>query len=79
MPGMMKQETWRGSQAKEEICPQSSESEVERESDPLKCTNSEVALEKPQFLNQKISLSLPGETSFNFYIGIWVTTLDTTN
>jgi len=71
MPGMMKQETWRGSQAKEGVCPKSSKSEVERESHSLKCTNSGVSLEKPQFLNQKISLNLLGETSFNFYIGIW--------
>jgi hypothetical protein len=28
--------------------------------------------QKPQFLNQKISLNLSGDTSFKFYIGIWV-------
>ena len=71
MPVMMKQETWRGSQAKEGVCPKSSESEVEREAHSLKCTNSGVAPEKPQFLNQKISLNPPRDTSFNFYIGIW--------
>ena len=72
MPGMMKQETWRGSPAKEGVCPKSSKSEVERESHSVKCTNSGAAPEKPQFLNQKISLNLPRGTSFNFYIGIWV-------
>jgi hypothetical protein len=72
MPGMMKQETWRGNPAKEGVCPKSSKSEAERESHSVKYTNSGVAPEKPQFLNQKISLNLPGETSFNFYIGIWV-------
>ena len=72
MPGMMKQEIWRGSPAKEGVCPKSSLSEVERESHPVKCTNSGATLEKPQFRNQKISLNLPGKTSFNFYIGIWV-------
>ena len=72
MPGMMKQETWRGSPAKEGVCPKSSESEVERESHSFKSTNSGVPPEKSKFLNQKISLNLPGDTSFNFYIGIWV-------
>jgi hypothetical protein len=72
MPGMMKQETlMRGSQAKGGVCPKSSKSKVERESHSLKCTNSGVPLEKSQFFNQKISLNLPGETSFNFYVGIW--------
>jgi hypothetical protein len=71
MFGRMKQETLRGSQAKGGVCPKSSKSEVERESHSLKCTNLGVPPEKPQFLNQKISLNLPGETSFNFYIGIW--------
>jgi len=59
------------SQAKEGVCQKSSKSEVERESHSLKCTNSGDPPEKPQFLNQKICLNLPGETSFNFYIGIW--------
>ena len=71
MRGMMKQETWREIPAKEGVCPKSSESEVERESHSVKCMNSGVAIEKPQFLNQKISLNLPRGTSFNFYIGIW--------
>jgi hypothetical protein len=75
MPGMMKQETWGVSQAKEGVCQKSSKSEVERESHSLKCTNSGDPPEKPQFLNQKICLNLPGETSFNFYIGIWETNI----
>jgi len=74
MPGMMTQETWGGSPAKEGVCPKSSKSEVERESHSVKCTNSGVPPENPRFLNQKISLNLPGETSLNFYIGIWVPT-----
>jgi hypothetical protein len=71
MPGMMTQETWRGSPAKEGVCPKSSKSEVERESHSVKCTNSGVPPENPKFLNQKLSLNLTAETSFNFYIGIW--------
>ena len=71
MPAMMKQETWRESQTKEGVCPKSSESEVERESHWLKCTNSEVPPKKSHFLNQKISLNPSGDTFFNFYIGIW--------
>ena len=59
MSRMMKQETWRGSQAKEGVCPKSSESEVERESHSVKCTNSGVAPEKPQFLNSKNFLKSP--------------------
>jgi hypothetical protein len=76
MFGRMKQETLKGSQAKGGVYPTSSESEVEREAHSVKCTNSGVPPEKPQFLNQKISLNLPGETSINFYIGIWVTGKD---
>ena len=71
MFGRMKQETLKGSPAKERVCPKSSRSEVERESHSLKYTNSGASSEKPRFLNQKISLNLLGETSFNFYIGIW--------
>ena len=72
MFGRMKQETLRGRQAKGGVYPKSSKSEVERESHSVKCTNSGVPPGNPKFLNQKISLNLPAETSFNFYIGIWV-------
>ena len=61
MPGMMKQEIWRGSPAKEGVCPKSSKSEVERKSHSLKCTNSGVPPEKLNFLTKKFPQISPGK------------------